>query len=175
DAEVLVATVREALSGGSVGRRWQRRIAVAGVATAIGLLLVGWIGLNWVETLVWPPWAETREAGNATALAEAGGKRKNEEAARQRLATLSAAAAEEEAKRKSEEVEQQRLATLKAEQERQARAAAEAEAKRKSEEADQQRVAALTAEEQKRNAAEAEARARYAALMSRGTANSNAG
>ena len=150
DAEVLVERVREALNGGSVGLRSWRGTAVAGVAAAAGLLLVGWIGLHWMDISVWPPWAETRDAGNAKAQAEA------------------------EAKRKSEEAEQQRLATLKAEQERQARAAAEAEAKRKSEEAEQQRVAALRAEEE-RNRAEAEARARYSALISQGTADSNAG
>ena len=74
----------------------------AGVAAAAGLLLVGWIGLHWMDLSVWPPWAEPREAGNTKAQAE------NQ--------------AEAETKRKSEEAEQQRLATLKAEQERQARA-----------------------------------------------------
>ena len=157
DAEALVERVREALNAGSVGLRSWRGTAVAGVAAAAGLLLVGWIGLHWMDISVWPPWAETREAGNAKPQAE-----------------NAKAQAEAEAKRKSEEAEQQRLATLKAEQERQARAAAEAEAKRKSEEAEQQRVAALRAEEE-RNRAEAEARARFSALISQGTADSNAG
>ena len=151
DAEALVERVREALNAGSVGLRSWRGTAVAGVAAAAGLLLVGWIGLYWMDISVWPPGAETQDASNAKAQAEA------------------------EAKRKSEEAEQQRLATLKAEQERQTKAAAEAEAKRKSEEAEQQRVAALRAEQEERNRAEAEARARYAALISQGNADSKAG
>ena len=151
DVEALVERVREALNASSVGLRSWRRTAVAGVAVAAGLLLVGWIGLYWMDISVWPPGAETHDASNAKAQAEA------------------------EAKRKSEETEQQRLATLKVEQERQTKAAAEAAAKRKSEEAEQQRVAALKAEQEERNRAEAEARARYAALISQGNADSKAG
>ena len=150
DAEALVERVREALNGGSVGLRLWRGTAVAGVAAAAGLLLVGWIGLHWMDISVWPPWAETRVASNAKAQAEA------------------------EAKRKIEGAEQQRQATLTAEQERQASAAAEAEARRKSEEAEQQRVAALRAEDDRKRA-EAEARARYSALVSQGNTDSNAG
>ena len=119
DVETLVETVREALNGGSVGQRSRRRAAMAWVAAAAGLLLVGWTGLHWMGISVWPPWAETREAGNAKAQAEAEAKRKSEETEQQRLATVKAerADAEAEAKRKSEETEQQRLATLKVEQE----------------------------------------------------------
>ena len=137
------------LNGGSVGLSW-RGTAVAGVAAAAVLLLVGWIGLHWINISVWPPWAGTRVASNAKAQAEV------------------------EAKRKSEEAEQLRQAALRAEEERQASAAAEAEAKRKSEEAEQQRLAALR-EEDDRKRAEAEARARYAALVSQGNTDSNAG
>ena len=54
-----VTPVREALNGGSVGLRSWRGTAVAGVAAAAGLLLVGWIGLHWMDISVWPPWAET--------------------------------------------------------------------------------------------------------------------
>ena len=151
DVEALVERVREALNASSVGLRSWRGRAVAGVAVAAGLLLVGWIGLYWMDISLWPPGAETHDASNAKAQAEA------------------------EAKRKSEETEQQRLATLKVEQERQTKAAAEAEAKRKSEEAEQQRDAALKAEQEERNRAEAEARARYAALISQGNADSKAG
>ena len=137
---------REALNGGSVLLRSWLGTAVAGVAAAAGLLLVGWIGLHWMNISVWPPWAEKRAESNARAQAEA------------------------ETKRKSEEAEQQRQTLLKAGQERQA--AAEAEAKRKSEEAEQQRVAA--AEDDRKRAA-AEARARYSALVSKGNTDSNAG
>ena len=150
DAEALVERLREALNGGSVGLRSWRGTAAAGVAVAAGLLLVGWVGLHWMDISVWPPWAETREAGNAQAQAEAETKRKSAEAEQQRLATLSAAA-EAETKRKSAEAEQQRLATL--------NAAAEAETKRKSAEAEQQRLATLNAAaeaETKRKSAEAE-------------------
>ena len=70
DAEALIERVREALNAGSVGLRSRRGTAVAGVAAAAGLLLVGWIGLHWMDISVWPPWAETREAGNAKAQAE---------------------------------------------------------------------------------------------------------
>src|SRR5215211_3461274 len=138
DAEALVEGVRKALNGGSVGLRSWRGRAVAGVAGAAGLLLVGWIGIHHIP--VWPPWAKMRESGISKPQAEA------------------------EAKRKSAEAEQQRLETFNAEQERQASAAAEAEAKRKSEEAEQQRLAALRAEEE-RNRAEAEALARYSSLI----------
>ena len=190
DVETLIETVREALKGGSVGQRSRRRAAMAWVAAAAGLLLIGWTGLHWIGNSVWPPRAETREAGNAKAQAQADAKRKSEEAGQQRLATVAADAeakrkreeaeqqrqatlsvaadAEAEAKRKSEEAEQQRLATLSV------AANAEAEAKRKSEEAEQQRVAALRAEEEEHNRAEAEARARYSALISQGTADFNA-
>src|SRR5262249_37986163 len=81
-------------------------------------------------------------------------------------------AAEAAANRKVEEAEKQRLAT---EQERRARAAAEAEAKRKSEEAEQQRMVALRAAEEEGKREEAEARTRYAALISKGSADSKAG
>ena len=169
DVETLVETVREALNGGAVGQRPRRRAAMAWVAASAGLLLVGGTGLHWMGISVWPPLAQTREAGNAKAQAEAEAKRKSEEAEQQRLATLSVATdAEAEAKRKGEEAEQQRLATLSV------AANAEAEAKRKSEEAEQQRVAALRAEEEEHNRAEAEARARYSALISQGTADFNA-
>ena len=114
--EVDPVTVSEALNGGSVLLRSWLGTAVSGVAAAAGLLLVGWIGLHWMNISVWPPWAEKRAESNARAQAET------------------------ETKRKSEEAEQQRQALLKAGQERQA--AAEAEVKRKSEEAEQQRVAA---------------------------------
>ena len=124
---------------------------MAWVVTAAGLLLVGWIGLHWMGISAWPPWAETREAGNAKVQAEA------------------------EAKRKSEEAEQQRLATFKAEQERQARAAAEAEAKRKSEEAEQQTSRCSQGGGEERKRAEAEAQARYSALISQGNTDSTAG
>jgi tetratricopeptide (TPR) repeat protein len=144
-----VTRVPEALNWGSVGL-WSWRGTAAGVVAAAGLLLVGWIGLHWINTSVWPPWAETRVASNARAQAEA------------------------EAKRKSEEAEQLRQAALKAEQERQASAAAEAEARRKSQEAEQQRLAALR-EEDDRKRVEAEARARYAALVSQGNTDSSAG
>jgi tetratricopeptide (TPR) repeat protein len=151
DLETLVETVRAApVSGGSAGLRSRRRAAMAYVAVAAGLLLVGWIGLHRVGISGWPPWAETREAGNAKALAEA------------------------EAKRTGEEAEQQRLAALKAEQDYQARALAEAEARRKSEEAEQQRVAALKAEEERKRA-EAETRTRYSALISQGSTDFSAG
>ena len=146
DVETLVETVREALSGGSVGQRSRRRPAMPWVVAAAGLLLVGWIGLHWMGISVWPPWAGTKEAGNPRALAEPEAQRKSEGTEQQRLATVKAeqerqarTAAEAEAKRKSEETEQQRLATVKAEQERQATAAAEVEAKRKNEEAEQHR------------------------------------
>jgi tetratricopeptide (TPR) repeat protein len=144
--EVDPVTVREALNGGSVLLRSWLGTAVAGVAAAAGLLLVGWIGLHWMNISVWPPWAEKRAESNARAQAET------------------------ETKRKSEEAEQQRQALLKAGQERQA--AAEAEVKRKSEEAEQQRVAAA---EDDRKRAEAEARARYSALVSKGNTDSKAG
>src|SRR5262249_31441451 len=148
DVETLIETVREALNGGSVGQRSQRRAVMAWVASAAGLLLVGWTGLHWMDISVWLPWAETREAGNSKAQAEAKANRKNEEAGQHRLATLSVAA-EAAAKRKGEEAEQQRLATLRA---------AEAEAKRKGEEAEQQRLATLRAAEgeAKRKSEEAE-------------------
>ena len=81
DVETLVETVREALNGGSVGQRSRRRPAMAWVAAAAGLLLVGWTGLHWMGISVWPPWAGTREAGNPRALAEAEAKRKSEETA----------------------------------------------------------------------------------------------
>jgi tetratricopeptide (TPR) repeat protein len=144
--EVDPVTAREALNGGSVLLRSWLGTAVAGVAAAAGLLLVGWIGLHWMNISVWPPWAEKRAESNARAQAGA------------------------ETKRKSEEAEQQRQTLLKAGQERQA--AAEGEAKRKSEEAEQQRVAA--AEDDRKRAA-AEVRARYSALVSKGNTDSNAG
>ena len=144
--EVDPVTVSEALNGGSVLLRSWLGTAVSGVAAAAGLLLVGWIGLHWMNISVWPPWAEKRAESNARAQAET------------------------ETKRKSEEAEQQRQALLKAGQERQA--AAEAEVKRKSEEAEQQRVAAA---EDDRKRAEAEARARYSALVSKGNTDSKAG
>src|SRR5512139_1369354 len=66
DTEALIEKVREALNVGPVGLRSWRGIAVAGVvAAAAGLLLVGWIGLHRMGIIVWPPWAETREVGNA--------------------------------------------------------------------------------------------------------------
>jgi tetratricopeptide (TPR) repeat protein len=145
DAEGVVESVREALNAGRVGPRFWRGKAVAGVSAAAGLLLVGWIGLHNVS-VVWPPWAKTREAANAKAQAEA------------------------EAKRKSAEAEQQRLETLKAEGERRASAAAEAEAK----EAEQQRLAALRANEE-RHRAEAQARARYSSLITEGDTDYKAG
>ena len=177
DVETLVETVREALNGGSVEQRSRRRPAMAWVAAAAGLLLVGWTGLHWMNTSVWPPWAGTKEVGNPGALAGSEAKRKSEEETeQQRQATVKAeqerqarTAAEAEAKRKSEETEQQRLATVKAEQE--TRTAAEAEVKRKSEETEQQRVAALRAEEELK----AEAQARYSALISQANTSSSTG
>ena len=94
--------VREALNGGSVLLRRRVGTAVAGAAAAAGLLLVGWIGLYWMNTSVWPLWAEKRAESNARAQAEA------------------------ETKRQSDEAEQQRQALLKAGQERQAVAEAAA-------------------------------------------------
>ena len=138
--------VREALNGGSVLPGARVRTAVAGVAAAAGLLLVGWIGLYWMNASVSPLWAEKRAESDARAQAEVDTKRKNEEA------------------------EQQRQALLKAGQERQA--VAEAEANRTNEEAEQQQVAVA---EDDRKRAEAEARARYSALVSKGNTNSNAG
>jgi tetratricopeptide (TPR) repeat protein len=181
DVETLVETVREALNGGSIGQRSRRRPAIAWVAAAAGLLLAGWTGLHWMSISVRPPWAGMNEAGNPRAPAEPEAQHKSEGTEQRRLATAKAeqerqarTAAEAEARRKSEETEQQRLATFKAEQERQATAAAEVEAKRKSEEAEQQRLAALRAEEERKRA-EAEGRAHYSALISQGTADSNAG
>ena len=60
DAEALIERVREALNGGSVGPRSWRGAAMAGVAAAAGLLLVGWTGLHWMGISVWPPWADER-------------------------------------------------------------------------------------------------------------------
>ena len=109
DVETLVETVREALNGGAVGQRPRRRAAMAWVAASAGLLLVGGTGLHWMGISVWPPLAQTREAGNAKAQAEAETKRKSEEAEQQRLATLSVATdAEAEAKRKGEEADHRR-------------------------------------------------------------------
>jgi tetratricopeptide (TPR) repeat protein len=165
DADALVETIRETLTGGLVESRPRRATTVAGVAAAV-LLLVGWIGFNWPGILasVLPP-AQLDTQDVAKAAAEA--KRKSEEAEQQRLAAVKAeeqrkatAAAEAEAKRKSEEAEQQRLAAVKAEEQRKATAAAEAEAKRKSEEAEQQRLAAVKAEEQRKATAAAEAEAK---------------
>jgi tetratricopeptide (TPR) repeat protein len=150
DIETLVETVREALNGGFVGQRSRRRLAMAWVAAAAGVLLAGWIGFYWMGISKWPPWADTPEASNSKLQAEA------------------------EAKRRGEQAVQQQVETLKAERERQIRAAAEAEAKRKSEEAEQQRAAALKSEEERKRA-EGEAQARYAALISRGNTDSNAG
>ena len=82
--------VREALNGGPVLLRWRVRRAVAGVSAAAGLLLVGWIGLYWMNTSVWPPWAEKRAESNARAQAEAETKRQSEEAEQQRQALLKA-------------------------------------------------------------------------------------
>src|SRR5215211_1234758 len=125
DAEALVEGVRKALNGGSVGLRSWRGRAVAGVAGAAGLLLVGWIGIHHIP--VWPPWAKMRDSGIAKPQAEAEAKRKSAEAEQQRLETLKAEQERQaaEANRKSEEAEQQRLAALRAEEERN-RAEAEA-------------------------------------------------
>src|SRR5262245_31458554 len=79
DAEVLIERIRDALKEGSVGLRSGRGTVVAGVTAAAWLLLLGGIGLHWMEISVWPPWAETREASNAKAQAEAAAKRKGEE------------------------------------------------------------------------------------------------
>ncbi len=149
DAEALVERVRAALSDKAVGlARWRVR-TLAGAAVVVVLLLIGAGGYAVVRHIL--------DQGEQAEL-------KWEEERR---------AGEAAAKRKVDEAETQRLASLKAEQERQARAAAEAEAKRKSEEAEQQRVAALKEEE--RNRAEAETRARYSALISQGSTDSNAG
>src|SRR5215211_3946681 len=88
DAEALVEGVRKALNGGSVGLRSWRGRAVAGVAGAAGLLLVGWIGIHHIP--VWPPWAKMRESGISKPQAEAEAKRKSAEAEQQRLETFNA-------------------------------------------------------------------------------------
>jgi len=151
DAEAVIQTVRDALNGDSVVRRSRRGTAAASVvAGAAALLLVGWVGLYWMQISVWPPWADTRVVNDTKLQAEA------------------------EAQRRSEQAEQQRLTTLKTERELQARAAAEAEAKRKSEQVEQQRLVALRSEEE-RKLAEDQARARYAALIDQGNTDSNAG
>ena len=150
DAEAVIQTVREALNGDSVVRRSRRGTAAASVVAGAGLLLVGWVGLFWMQISVWPPWADTRAANDTKLQAEA------------------------EAQRRSEQAEQQRLTTRKAERELQARAAAEAEAKRKNEEAEQQRLVALRSEEERKRA-EDQARAHYAALIDQGNTDSNAG
>src|SRR5262249_54780489 len=54
--EVDPVTVRKALNGGSVLLRSWLGTAVAGLAAAAGLLLVGWIGLHWMNISVWLPW-----------------------------------------------------------------------------------------------------------------------
>jgi tetratricopeptide (TPR) repeat protein len=150
DAEAVIQTVREALNGDSVVRRSRRGTAAVSVVAGAGLLLVGWVGLYWMQISVWPPWADTRAVNDTKLQAEA------------------------EAQRRSEQAEQQRLTTLKAERELQARAAAEAEAKRKSEEAEQQGLVALRSEDERKRA-EDQARARYAALIDQGNTDSNAG
>ena len=117
---------------------------------------------------------EQERRARAAEAAEA--NRKVEEAEKQQLAVQqerqARVAAEAEAKRKSEDAEQQRLAV---EQERQARVAADAETKGKSEDAEPLPVAALGTEQEARKRAEAETQARYAALISQGNIDANAG
>src|SRR5262249_16434843 len=113
DVETLIEVVREALNGGLVRHSSRRMPALAWLATASGVLVVGWMGLHWMNISVWPPWSEATEVANSKVQADARAKRKSDEPGQQRLATLSVAGdAEAEAKRKSEEAEQQRLATL---------------------------------------------------------------
>src|SRR5262249_59336540 len=88
DVETLIETVREALNGGSVGQRSQRRAVMAWVASAAGLLLVGWTGLHWMDISVWPPWAETREAGKFQSDAGGEEKREREERGTQHVANI---------------------------------------------------------------------------------------
>ena len=118
----------------------------------------------------WPPRAETREAGNAKARAQADAKRKSEEAGQQRLATVAPDAELSASVRNRATTAGLRgagklsarvrkpsntLATLSV------AANAEAEAKRKSEEADNERRCLRAEEKEEQIRAEAEARARY--------------
>jgi tetratricopeptide (TPR) repeat protein len=132
-------------------RPYLRRAAVAGVAVAV-LLLVGWIGLISTNTLMWPPWAETRVGIDTETQADV--------AEQERQARAAAEAEAEEAKRKADEAERQ------AEQERQARAAAE--------QAAQQQLIALKAEADRKQAQSA-AEARYSTLMNQANTDSNTG
>jgi tetratricopeptide (TPR) repeat protein len=188
DADALIKRVREALNDGS-DRTYLRRAAVAGVAAAV-LLLVGWIGLISTNTLMWPPWAETRVGNDAKTRTDAEARHGLDEATvkAEQEGQARAAAEAAEAKRKADDAERQ------AKQERQARAAAEAEAaeaKRKADEAElqakqerqaraaaeqaaQQQLIALKAE-QDRKQAQSAAEARYSTLMSQANTDSNTG
>ena len=165
DAEALVARMREVLGDGAAGpRRWRVRAAI-GAAAVTALLLIGWGGdafiqhmLTTVEQTVQQREAELKAEWErqARSVAEAGEKRKAEEAEQQRLADVKAEqervareAVAAEAKRKADEAERQRLADAKAGQERLAREAAAAEAKRKADEAERQRLADVKAEQER--------------------------
>jgi hypothetical protein len=123
DANALVDKVREALKSPRPGMglssfmastaAWLmvpgRRRMVAGCATALLLLLVGWIGLYQMGVPVRLPWTPRPEQPHPP-LAEA------------------KAAADAEAQRRPEEAERQRLAVVKAETERKAKAETQAAA-----------------------------------------------
>src|SRR6516162_5515332 len=163
DAAALVERVREVPDKKAFTHgRWRAR-TLAGAALAAMLILIGATTYIVIQNIMGRSVQQADERRAAAALTN----RKAEEAGRE-----ARAAAEAEISRKVEEAEQQRLV---AEQERQARAAAEAEVKRKSEEAEQQRGTALRAKEEEPKRAEAEAQARYTALISQGSADSNLG
>jgi formylglycine-generating enzyme required for sulfatase activity len=131
------------------------------VATAAGMLVVGYFGTYYagiaVPGLRAPP-AETRGADAAArAKADAERKARAEEIERLRAA---AAKVEEDRKKAEEEAAKQRAdreARRKADEEARAKAAAEADAKRKAEEAERQRLALLQKQEEDRKKAEEEA------------------
>jgi DNA segregation ATPase FtsK/SpoIIIE-like protein len=177
DAEALANKVHEALKSArpATGQlpsmaRAQAWLMVPGcwrtvAATAMALLLVGWIGLYSVGVPVWVPWQpDSPSADKTKSAADAEAQRKAAEAEQQRLKEeeqrQAKAAADAEAKRKAAEAEQQRV---KEEEQRQAKAAADAEAKRQAAEAEQQRLAAIKEEEQRQaKAADVEAKLKAA-------------
>jgi hypothetical protein len=134
DAEALIARMREAVGGATIGSsRLRVRLAIAAAVVA-ALLLVGIGGYVFVGHIVEQgvQRAELKlEEERKAAVAEA--NRKVMEAANQAEQERQAKAAQEaEQKRKADEAEQQR----------QAKAAQEAEQKRKADAAEQQRLAA---------------------------------